>query len=308
MVAEVIKKRRAKQVFTKVPHTRGGHHASPGSGLYQHDLISMEPVQGSRNNGFKWIYVIINVWSRKIFARKSREKDPESIRDCLQSIIQGMPAAERPKDITGDDDGAFKGAFRQYLDGQGIGLRMTTEKEGKSVIDAAIYHMKRALYSDMQRRNSTQWAVGDTLARIVAGQNARAHSSLGMAAPDDVGTGINTWLQYGLLVRNTKHLEQNAKAWNRTRRGLEVGDKFRAPAKRKQRGFQRGYTMTYEKDVLTVASFRNNGQTVVATDGSTHKTSRVLPVPADSVRAETYAMDYAERTRREQIREQRGFV
>ena len=66
--------------------------------------------------------------------------------------------------------------------------------------------------------------------------------------------------------------------------------------------------MTYEKDVLTVASFRNHGATVVATDGSTHKTSRVLPVPADSVRAETYAMDYAERTRREQIREQRGFV
>ena len=66
--------------------------------------------------------------------------------------------------------------------------------------------------------------------------------------------------------------------------------------------------MTYEKDGLTVASFRNNGATVVATDGSTHKTSRVLPVPADSVQAQTHAIDHAERTRREQIREQRGFV
>ena len=66
--------------------------------------------------------------------------------------------------------------------------------------------------------------------------------------------------------------------------------------------------MTYGKGVLTVQSFRNNGATVVATDGSTHKTSRVLPVPADSVQAQTQALDYAERTRRQQIREQRGFV
>ena len=115
---------------------------------------------------------------------------------------------------------------------------MTTEKEGKSVIDAAIYHAKRALYADMQQRNSTAWT--DHLDRVVSGYNAKAHSSLGMAAPDDVGTGVNSWPQYGLLVKNTKHLEQNAKAWTRTRRGLEVGSKFRAPAKRKQRGFQRG--------------------------------------------------------------------
>ena len=70
------------------------------------------------------------MWSRKIFVRKLKSKNPEEVRDALQSIINGMPAAERPKDITGDDDGAFKGAFRQYLDGQGIGLRMTTDKEG----------------------------------------------------------------------------------------------------------------------------------------------------------------------------------
>ena len=136
-VAEVIKKRTTKQVFTKV-RTSGGHHASPGSGLYQHDLVSMEAVQGSRNKGFMHIYVIISVWSRKLFSRKLKSKNPEELRDALQSIINGMPAAGRPKDITGDDDGAFKGAFRQYLDGQGIGLRMTTDKEGKSVIDAAI--------------------------------------------------------------------------------------------------------------------------------------------------------------------------
>ena len=110
------------------------------------------------------------------------------------------------------------------------------------------------------------------------------------------------------LVRNTKHLERNAKAWDRSKRGLEVGAKFRAPTKRKQRGFQRGYTMSYSKGVYTVQSFRNNGATIVATNGSTHQTSRVVPVPADSVQAQTHALGYAERTRRQQIRQQRGFV
>lgn len=72
---EVIKKRTTRQVFTKV-RTSGGHHASPGSGLFQLDLVSMEAVQGSRNKGFLNIYVIISVWSREIFARKLRSKNP----------------------------------------------------------------------------------------------------------------------------------------------------------------------------------------------------------------------------------------
>ena len=45
-VAEVIRKRTTKQVFTPARTTVGGHHASPGPGLYQQDLISMEAVQG----------------------------------------------------------------------------------------------------------------------------------------------------------------------------------------------------------------------------------------------------------------------
>ena len=192
------------------------------------------------------------------------------------------------------------------LDAQGMSLRMTSDKAGKSVIDAAIYHLKRALYADMQQRNSTAWT--DHLDRVVSGRNAKAHSSPGMAAPDDVGTGINTWLQYSLPVRNTKHLEQSAKAWNRSKTDMEVGDKSRAPTKRKQRGFQRGYTMSYSKQGYAVQSFRNNGGTVVATNGSTFQTSRVLPAPVDSAPAQSQALDYAERTRRQQGRQQRGFV
>ena len=314
-VAEVIRKRTTKQVFTPARTTVGGHHASPGPGLYQHDLVSMEAVQGKRNKDFNHIYLLISIFSRKMYARRLSDKDPETVRDALQSIINGMPASEVPKDIAGDDDGAFKGAFATYLAGRNppISLRMTTAKEGKSVIDSAIYHFKRALYADMQQRNSTSWI--EHYDRVLRGYNEKPHSTLGMAAPNDVRSADGkSWLEYALLVRNTKHMEQNAKAWDRSRKGLEQGDKFRAPVKRKQRGFQRGYTMTYAKEIHTVQGFRENGRLVVSNHvdsqgrPKTFRVSAVLPVPADSVPAQTHAIDYAERTRRQQIREERGFV
>ena len=312
-VTEAIQKRTTKQVFTKV-RTSGGHHASPGSGLYQHDLVSMEPYQGKRNQGHKFIYLLISVWSRKLYARKLKTKEPPEALAALQSILAGMPEADKPKDIAGDDDSAFKGVFAQTLAAMNppISLRRTTAKEGKSVVDAAMYHFKIALQEDMQQRNSTSWI--DSLARVVAGQNDKAHYGLAKATPNEVGTGINTWLQYSLLVKNTKHMEQNSKAWERSKKGLEIGSKFRVPVKRKQRGFQRGYTMTYDKDVHTVQGFRENGRLAVSNRvdnqgrPKTFRTSVVLPVPADSVPANTQALDYAERTRRQQIREQRGFV
>ena len=94
-VAEVIKRRTTKQVFTKV-RTSGGHQASPGFGLYQHDLVSMEAVQGSRNKDFKFIYLLISVSSRKLYARKLKGKEPPEVRDAPQCIIAGGPAAARP--------------------------------------------------------------------------------------------------------------------------------------------------------------------------------------------------------------------
>ena len=72
--------------------------------------------------------------------------------------------------------------------------------------------------------------------------------------------------------------------------------------------------MSYAKEIHTVQGFRENGRLVVSNvldnqgRPKTFRVSAVLPVPADSVPAQTQAMDYAERTRRQQIREQRGFV
>ena len=135
--------------------------------------------------------------------------------------LQRLPAADKPKDIMGDDDSGFKGVFAQTLAlmNPPISLRKTTAKEGKSVIDAAMYHFKIALNEDMQQRNTTGW-IGQ-LDRVVAGQNNKGHYGLAKATPNEVGTGINTWLQYSLLVKNTKHMEQNSKAWERSKKGLE---------------------------------------------------------------------------------------
>ena len=58
----------------------------------------------------------------------------------------------------------------------------------------------------------------------------------------------------------------------------------------------------FDRRVLTVASFRENGRKIVANDGSVHSTARVLAVPEGSVTTSFQALDYAERARRAQVR------
>ena len=90
------------------------------------------------------------------------------------------------------------------------------------------------------------------------------------------------------------------------RRGLEVGDKFRAPLKRQQRGFQRAAAQQYSSQVFTVGAILQQGRQVRAEeDGKVYSTKLVLPVAPGS-EAAGRALAVAQQRWTAQVRGQRG--
>ena len=112
-VVEVVQKKTTKQVMAK-PAAMGGHHASPGQAMYQADIVDMQYLGGStakgKNEGYKFIYALSSVWDRRLYTRKLRDREPETVKEALESILNAMSPEDRPKDIIHDDDGGFKGA------------------------------------------------------------------------------------------------------------------------------------------------------------------------------------------------------
>ena len=122
--------------------------------------------------------------------------------------------------------------------------------------------------------------------------------------PNDVEG--NEHLQHVILQANTAKLERNHAAFTRMRRGLEVGDKFRAPKKRAQRGFQRAAAQQYSSQVYTVDAILQSGRQVRAEeDGKVYSTKLVLPVGEGSTAAGR-ALERAAARRTAQVRGQRG--
>ena len=118
-VVEVIQKRTAKQVMAK-PLDMGRHHASPGQAMHQADIVDMQYLGGSslggKNEGYKFVYALSSVWDRRLYTRKLRDREPETVKKALKSILNAMSPVDRPKGIIHDDDGGFKGACKEFLE------------------------------------------------------------------------------------------------------------------------------------------------------------------------------------------------
>ena len=102
------------------PLAMGGHHASPGQAMYQADIVDMQYLGGSslggKNEGYKFVYALSSVWDRRLYTRKLRDREPETVKEALESILDAMSPAGCPNDIVHDDDGGFQRAYKEFLE------------------------------------------------------------------------------------------------------------------------------------------------------------------------------------------------
>ena len=290
------------QIYGKRPPS--GHVvALKENDRFQADLASFQSLENTKGNkGNKFLMVAIDVYSKKIFGAPVTGKDGPTIRSALQAIF----AKAKCRVLSTDAGLEWRNPeVAEYLQQQGVvsQVKDPSDINGLALADTAVAQIKSALFKILSDKNTSVWI--DKWEDAIDALNARPRQALGGTAADDVSG--NEQMRFLMLKHASVKQERNHLAFERSRQGLEVGDKFRVPLPKLQRGFRRGARQQFSSQVYTVRSFRQRGRQVVADeDGKVYTTKLVLPVAQGSQAYTGRALEQAAERRTAQVRQQRG--
>lgn len=148
---------------------------------YQADLIDFQKL-ASYNDGYKYILIVIDVFSKRVFLRSLKNKSGAGIVSAFKDIFDEHP--KLPFTIQSDQGREFLNKpFQDLLKSKGIDHFYTRSDLKSSIVERCIRTIRNVLERYFTANNTKRYI--DVLDKIEIGYNASEHSSIGMA-PNDV--------------------------------------------------------------------------------------------------------------------------
>lgn len=191
------------------------------------DVIAVDLVdyvkKAAFNDGYKYIFVFIDTFSKKVYTEPMKNKTPLETTRCLRKILQKFD--HRVRNICVDSGTEFFGAFSKYCKKSKINL-YTSEGESKnSIVERVIQTLQLKLWRYFKQLGAARWL--DIIPKITASYNASVHRSIKMA-PNAVSnsnshtvfktlfprphTRVGSKLQVGDIVRHSLKIDFSTKA------------------------------------------------------------------------------------------------
>lgn len=289
---EFIQGQSVAQVFKPGPKSTGKVAARGLDTNWQIDLASLTQLPAKENDGYRYIFMAVNVFDRKCFAEPLKDKKPESTASALLDILK---RAQKPEIISTDDAGEFTGPFDLVLKHEGIvhKIKDSEDRNAIAVVDRCIGTIKNALFDELVAHNTHRWV--DFVKLVVQQYNNRPHEGIQGGVPNDVRH--DKTLQFRLTQENAQKILHNERNHNKQVSAIETAGAFREPME--QTDFQRGFKPRNQSEVHTLASVE--GGVAVSTTGHKVPLKRAIPVPVGSANVpipQYLAMGDAERDRR----------
>ena len=102
-IEDFLSKQYAQQIYSKKIPQKRGHIVSFQPDLrYQMDLVDMSNFSRT-NGGFKWILMMVDIFTRKLYAYLLKNKDKDSILGALTDFFK----KHHPEIIISDNDTGF---------------------------------------------------------------------------------------------------------------------------------------------------------------------------------------------------------
>jgi len=207
--------------------------------LWQIDLITI--TKGNKiNSGTKYLLTAIDVLSRFAFVRALKNKKSSTTKEAIKNIFQ---EGRKPKNIQSDQGAEFEGAFRQYLEGEGILLF-----HNHSILKAAmVERFNRTLMTRITKylayTKSSKFI--DKLQDFVDSYNESRHRII-KCAPKDVNkfNAMDVWLN---CYRKTPEEDRGKK---NKKSKLAVGSFVRV--KITKTNFSKGYAQTFSNELYQI--------------------------------------------------------
>ena len=96
---------------------------------WQIDLMDLEPLK-KYNNGMAYIIMVVDSFSRYIFAVPIKTKQPQTVLKGFKKVLKSSPSV--PWHLTADRGKEWSGAFKKFMDDKGIKFYYATSPDVKA--------------------------------------------------------------------------------------------------------------------------------------------------------------------------------
>ena len=273
---EFIQKREESQVFRAPTRSEGVLTATQRNITWQVDLIDFTSKDKTKNDGYEYILLAIDVFSRFLYAEPLKKKAPADAAAGFTAILRR--ASGGPKEVALDDGGEFQGAFRTLLTRLGMSVRQKEQRNSLAAVDAVIRTLKQTLSKEMTAKDSESWS--QHLQGAVRAYNSNSHPHLLESAPKEVAG--NTSLQYHLEREAGEDILHNKAVHDRRKARVEKAGAFRLSVREPENKKRRVERPRASGEVFDVAGIRGNAVRGEGAQGIRVPLRSVVAVPIGS--------------------------
>ena len=205
--------------------------------LWQVDLAVFNNL-APYNDGYKYLLVVIDVFSKYSWVRILRRKTGKEVNKALESIFDADK--RKPQNIQSDKGKEFISILsKSFFKKHNINFYTTRNPDTKAaVVERVLKTIKSRLWRYFTYKNTLRYI--DIIQAIVHGYNNTRHSSIKMAPAKVNESNI---LQVWRTLYKKKDKYQSAK--------LKVGDTVRVSKEKKH--FAKGYEKNWTEEVFTIS-------------------------------------------------------
>lgn len=238
--------------------------------VFQMDLIDMSKF-AHFNNGFNWLLVCIDAFTRFAWAQPVKNKTSTSVATAVAAIL--TRAENQPLKVLTDSGGEFAGAVADLLKKAGIQHETTIARNDHHVLgiaDRFCRTIKTNLYKQMAANDSARW-VG-VLPRVLEIYNNTPHRGLPRKATP-------TQLMASKVLQSAQGSVNAGYIVDAPAPIAKVGDSVRVALERTP--FSRGFGATFSSTIHKVAEA--NSGSIVTAEGKRYPVGRFQVVDSAPV-------------------------
>jgi hypothetical protein len=250
-IKQILETKGAKQLFRPLPQSKGATGAEGLLERCQMDLIEFRtaPSKVGRDT-FKYILILIDVFSREVWADVTKDKTPAAVEPVLRRLLTALP--KKPSVISTDKGNEFVGVVQELLDEKTIIHKTKDPQDANAlgVVDRAIQTLKKRLAESLSDEPG-EWA--SRIKDVVKAYNSTPHATV-HGEPEEVKKkSVQSFL---VLQDNAGKLKANQTLLETRKKQLDEAGAFRRPLKGLN-AFRRGFKAAYG-DVEKVQDVRGS--------------------------------------------------
>lgn len=211
---------------------------------WQVDLMNVTPFGSAGNDGFKFLLIAIDVFSRRIFVVPLYDKSGKEVAAALELLF--MTNGKIPLTVTTDSRDEFRSRpytdlCRKYNIKRYYSIPEITHA---SIAERVILTLRRRLGKFMLQHNTTRWMDG--IGSIVENYNNSVHSSLSMTPSEAASSLAHRQLALFHMNRKLNHPKRGSHTTQ-----VKVGDEVQVPVLPLRR-FRKSHEPSFTADSFPV--------------------------------------------------------